>query len=403
MRANACRADVQFPPLGRVRFHYTMQGPCFSIERGLFIMPVYKDEARGSWYVQFYYTDWTGARKKKFKRGFPRQKDAAAWERDFLAKEAGTPDMAFSALYELYMEDVRARIRPTTYQVKEAQFRRHILPYFAALPVNSITPATVRKWQNAMISARFSPQWGKPGQAEKPFSQTYLKTLNNQLSAVFNFAVKYYGLPQNPVRLAGSMGKKSADAMKFWTLEEFQTFIKAFPPVSMARAAFTLLFFSGMRSGELLALTPADFDFSAGTVSINKTYVRLHGVDMIQPPKTEKSRRTIPLPPSVIDMTAQYIRAMYGIGPDMRIFPVSKSFLNCAMARGCKKTGVKKIRVHDLRHSHASLLIEMGASPLLVKERLGHENIETTLQTYSHLYPAKQDALMGRLDVMAKK
>lgn len=363
-------------------------------------MPCYKDEKRGTWYVQFYYTDWTGERHKKKKRGFPRQKDAAAWERAFLAKEAGAPDMPFSALYSLYMDDMRARIRPTTLFIKESQFRRHILPYFADLPINSITPAMVRKWQAAMMAARYVPHWGK-NQPEKPFSPTYLKTINNQLSAVFNFAVKYYSLPQNPVRLAGSMGKKQADAMQFWTLEEFRRFIDAFPQASIGRAAFSLLFFSGMRCGELLALTPADFDFTTGTVSISKTYARLHGVDMIQPPKTEKSRRVIPLPPFLLALISDYMARLYGLQQDMRLFLITKSALNAAMIKGCRLSGVKKIRIHDIRHSHASLLIEMGCSPLLVKERLGHENIETTLQTYSHLYPSKQEEMMHRLDAMA--
>lgn len=363
-------------------------------------MPVYKDKTRGTWYVSCYYTDWTGARKKKIKRGFLRQKDAAAWEREFRTKSAGAPGMTLRALYELYMKDCRARIRPTTYQIKEAQFRRHILPYFGALSVDEITPAMVRQWQNEMISARFTPQWGKPGQTEKPFSPTYLKTINNQLSALFNFAVKYYRLPQNPVRLAGSMGKKNASGMQFWTLAEFRRFIAAFPQGSGQQAAFSLLFFSGMRCGELLALTPSDFDFTAGTVSISKTYARLHGVDMIQPPKTEKSRRVIPLPPFLLSMISAYMARLYGLQQGMRIFPLTKSALNAAMIKGCRLSGVKKIRIHDIRHSHASLLIEMGCSPLLVKERLGHENIETTLQTYSHLYPSKQDEITARLDAL---
>lgn len=84
------------------------------------------------------------------------------------------------------------------------------------------------------------------------------------------------------------------------------------------------------------------------------------------------------------------------------LFPVTKSYLHSEMTRGTKKSGIKRIRVHDLRHSHASMLIEEGFSALLISERLGHESIETTLQTYSHLYPNKQIEVANRLDQMNK-
>ncbi len=88
----------------------------------------------------------------------------------------------------------------------------------------------------------------------------------------------------------------------------------------------------------------------------------------------------------------------YGLDPNDRLFPYTMHFLHHEMEQGCKKSGVKKIRIHDLRHSHASLLVEMGFSPLLIAERLGHEHVQTTMDTYSHLYPNKQTEVAQRLD-----
>ena len=366
-------------------------------------MPVYKDEKRGTWYVSCYYTNWAGDRKLKRKRGFARQKDAAAWERAFLAKEAGAPDMPFSAMCALYLEDAKARIRPTSYTTKYAIFEKHILPYFKGQAINAITPADIRAWQNHMMSVTAAPVRPASGSAPRTLSPSYLKTVNNQLSAVFNFACRYYNLSKNPAKLAGSIGKARASRMQFWTLSDFERFISSFPQHTAPRVMFSLLFWSGIRCGEMLALTPADFDLAAGTVSINKTYARLRGRDVIQPPKTAKSARTVPLPRALVDMIADYMSRLYGITPNARIFPMTRARVSYYLKKGASSSGVPCIRIHDLRHSHASLLIDMGCSPLLVKERLGHENIETTLQIYSHLYPAKQEEITARLESLIEE
>ena len=208
-------------------------------------------------------------------------------------------------------------------------------------------------------------------------------------SLIFNFAVKYYKLPSNPAAACGSMGKKKAEGMQFWTKEEFDQFIPHVSDKPMSKVIFYLFFYSGIREGELLALTLNDFDFDKNTVSITKNYARVNNQDIIQTPKTPKSKRTITLPVEIMEMVKEYGGMLYDYKPTDRLFPTQKSLLTREMVRGCKLSGVKKIRIHDLRHSHASLLIELGFAPLLISERLGHENVETTLNTYSHLYPNK--------------
>lgn len=163
--------------------------------------------------------------------------------------------------------------------------------------------------------------------------------------------------------------------------------------------AFEMLYWYGIREGELLALTASDFD--KGTVTISKSYQRLHGEDVITTPKTKKSNRTIKMPQFLCEEMQEYIGMLYGLKKKGRIFTVTKSYLYHEMDRWAKAAGVKRIRIHDIRHTHASLLVDMGCTPLLIAERLGHERVQTTMDTYSHLYPNKQTEVANQLDVIA--
>lgn len=165
-------------------------------------MATFKDKTRNTWGISFYYTDWTGQRKRKKKIGFKTRRDALAFEESFKSKASGSTMMTFGALYELYMEDAKVRLKPTTYRNKEYIINLKVLPFFKNLPLASITPATIRKWQNQLLSTTYMRE-----KSQLHYTQTYLKTINNQVSAIFNFAVKYYHLPQNPARLCGSIGK----------------------------------------------------------------------------------------------------------------------------------------------------------------------------------------------------
>lgn len=150
--------------------------------------------------------------------------------------------------------------------------------------------------------------------------------------------------------------------------------------------------------GELLALTPADFDFEKETVTINKSYQRLNGQDLITTPKTEKSNRTIAMPQFLSDEIQDYLKMLYDIGENDRMFTVTKSYLYREMERGAKEAGVKRIRVHDIRHSRVSLLIDMGFSATAIADRVGHESIDITYN-YAHLFPSKQTEMADKLNM----
>lgn len=353
------------------------------------IMPVYQDGKTKTWYVKCYYTDYTGTKRQRKKRGFKLQRDAKEWERNFLETKQADLTMTFENFVEIYNEDMRHRLREYTFTQKQYVINKKLLPFFGKIPVSQITPAHVRKWQNELISYR--------DDNDKAYAETYLKTINNQLTAILNYAVRYYDLKENPCRKAGSIGKSHAEEMDFWTTDEFKRFLEKIPDKPQARAGFLTLYYTGIRTGELLALEYCDIDFDGCKLTVNKSYQRISGRDVITPPKTPKGIRTISIPEFLRDELKGYTELLYGLRKHDRLFPCTKSFFEHEMLRGTKNGDVKRIRLHDVRHSHASLLIELGFSPLAIADRLGHEKVETTLNTYSHLFPHKRDEVAEKL------
>ena len=307
-------------------------------------MPVFKNESNGTWYVMARYVNWKGERKQKCKRGFATKREAQEWERTFQQQTTADMDMSFEAFVELYSKDIKSRLKESTWQTKENIINTKILPYFGKRKISEITTKDVIAWQNELLAYR--------DEKKKPFSQTYLKTLHNQLSAIFNHAVRFYDLRSNPASKAGNMGSEERKEMLFWTKEEYQKFSEAMMDKPISYYAFQMLYWCGIREGELLALTPADFDFEKGTVKISKSYQRLNGRDVITSPKTKKSNRTIKMPQFLCEEMQECISMMYGLKKKDRIFTITKYYLHHEMDRGSKQAGVKRIRIHDLRHPY---------------------------------------------------
>ena len=191
------------------------------------------------------------------------------------------------------------------------------MPYLGKKKINEITAANIIAWENELLIGGYS--------------QTYMKTVYNQLNAIFNYAVKYYDLRVNPCAKAGAIGKNKADEMNFWTKDEFLKFADCIAEISdiISRAAYITGFAlendirkleaEGLRIprhvriielrewlGELMALTPADLDFVNKTLTVSKSYQRLGDRDVITPPKTPKSNRTISIPDFLCDLLKEY-------------------------------------------------------------------------------------------------
>ena len=328
-------------------------------------MSIYKNN-NGTWYVMIRYQDWTGARKQKCKRGFATRKEAADWELQFKMQKKANLDMTMESFCALYEEDVRPSLKQSTWLTKENIIQKKILPYLGQRKVSEITAKDVMDWHNQMRK---------------------LKTKTG----------KYYDLSTNPARKAGALGTEEGKEMLFWTKEEYKLFAEEMMDKPLSYYAFQLLYWCGIRSGELLALTPADFNLKKKTLRINKSYQRLQGKDVITTPKTKNSIRTVVMPQFLCDEMQDCLKLYYSLKPDDRIFSVTKYYLNHEMERGCKACGVKKIRVHDLRHSHVSLLINMGYTALAIGKRVGHSAEKITYR-YAHLFPSVQLDMAEQLD-----
>ena len=205
-------------------------------------MPAYKNKDNGTWYVMTQYTKWKGERKPKCKRGFDTKREAQEWEHTFRQQNSGDLDMPFSAFVEIYCREQKPRLKESTWQTKENISQQKILPYFENYKINEITTKDVRAWQNEMLAYR--------NEENKPYSSSYLKTLHNQLSAIFNYAVRFYDLRSNPAAKAGNMGSEERKEMLFWTKEEYQKFSEVMMDKPISYYAFQMLYWTGIREGD---------------------------------------------------------------------------------------------------------------------------------------------------------
>lgn len=291
----------------------------------------------------------------------------------------------FKNFVEIYLESMEHRIKENTLMTKQNIFYHHIVPYLGEMKLDEITPKDIIHWQDQVMK-------------DNNYKQTYLKAIHNQLSALFNYAVRFYGLKSNPARLAGNMGIEEVDETKFWTKEEYLTFSRAMMNKEESYHAFEILYWCGIRLGELLALTAEDFDFEKKTLRINKSYQHIKGKDVITTPKTRKSNRVLTLSDFLAEEMQDYISRLPYLKVDDRIFTITKSGLHHEIDRGCRETGVKRIRVHDLRHSHVSMLIEMGFSAVNIANRVGHESVKVTYR-YAHMFPNKDLMIAKKLNI----
>lgn len=351
-------------------------------------MPAYKYQLKdGSirWLAKFYYTA-NGKRKQKLKRGFKLKRDAEKYERDFLVEERDDATyiegLEWSEFTKLYMRKIKNTISAHTFQTKRYVFKSHITPAFKGYKVKNVTTAMVQEWANSLVP---------------DYKQSTINTIYSNMRALFNWAERVYGLNNVSSNVVRPNKRENKREMKIWTYEEFSKAIDVMTNLK-GRTAVILLYWTGMRKGELFALTWADYDHKNGSIRINKSFQHLNGGrDVITPPKTSASVRTLKLPNQAIEALDEYKKHCYDVSASSLIFPYQRRLISNAIKEAVNKAGLKRIRVHDLRHSHASYLISRGANIKLVQKRLGHKDISVTLNTYAHLYPNEEDKL---IDIM---
>lgn len=349
----------------------------------------YKEKDTKKWTAQWFEVNVRGEKKKHRKRGFGTKKEALEFEQRKKLSNSRSMDMKLSEFMEIYFQDKQNELKERTIKNKRYMMEQHIIPYFGNQMMSEIKASQIIQWQNEMQT--------------KGFSDSYLRMIQNQLTSLFTHASKIYDLHINPCKKVKRMGNSDARSLSFWTLEEYQRFIRTLETDSRYYLMFEILFWTGCRIGELLALTKADINFEKDQINISKTYYRTGKQDIITEPKTRQSVRIIEIPGFLKEEIWEFVEKHYGMPDTERLFPVVQEAVQHKMKRQIEIAGVKKIRVHDLRHSHASYLIEKGVEPLLIKERLGHKDIRITLNTYGHLYPTRQKELAQMLDIQRKE
>lgn len=263
-------------------------------------MPAYKDTVTGKWYCKFNYKNWLGEKKTKFKRGFVTKKEALTWEREFLMTEQADMNMELEPFVEIYFKDKKGRLKERSIISKRQMIDQKILPYFGKKRMNEITPADILKWQNEMMTMGYK--------------ETYLRMIQNQITALFNHAERYYGLKVNPCKKVEKMGRSNARELNFWTKDEFDRFIGSFgEDERMYKLIFEVLFWTGCRCGELLGIFLKNLDFRNNRININKTFYRRNKQDYLTSPKTESSNRKVTVPDFLMRELKVYTGSIYGI------------------------------------------------------------------------------------------
>ena len=355
-------------------------------------------EGKTKYRVSFsYISPDDGKRHRSCKRGFDKRREAVAWvanslpdiiaqlEHPFAVKES----MTMGELIDEYLADALLddNIEPTTMNTKRSCITNHILPFFKDMVVQEITATDIKNWQRQLKG------YQKPNGSH--YSPTYLRSVEAQLSAIFNYAVKYYGLPKNPI--VDRMGSKDAPPPTIWTLDEYRAFQTQIEDKPVYYYAFEVLFWTGVRLGEMLALTPDSIDFDKKTITINKAMRLLDGGLKKGPTKTHKPR-TVYAPDFLLDELREYLDSLGEYDSNTLIFPVSKTRLHSMIDQHSQLADIPRITVHALRHSHASLLEHLGIPRVAIKKRLGHslKNAADVTTGYIHAY-VSTDVLVPKI------
>lgn len=354
-------------------------------------MSASKDKQRGTWTLYTRYENWKGEKQVLYKRGFKTKKDALEYEREFLQGQTRDMHMTFKTFVEEhYWADIRSSIEDTTYNGKMFRIKTHIMPYFGKKQMAAISSADILKWQNELKN--------KTDRNGKRYADTYLRSIQNDLNAIFNHAYRYYDLRKIPTKIVTKMGKDKCQEIEFWSKEEYENFIGAMVDEPIFFYAFETLFWTGIREGELFGLKRKDLNFEERTLSVKRQIQTIDGEETEKAPKTDNAYRTISMPKRLSDELEQYCDSIYGCDDETRLFELSKSPLHRALTRGCDKSGVKRITVHGFRHSHVAYLISLGFDLYEIGKRVGHSNKAMT-ERYAHLTPKRIHEVANRIDL----
>ncbi|MDD4831518.1 MAG: site-specific integrase [Bacilli bacterium] len=353
------------------------------------------------WVFQTRYTDLSGKVQKHKSKKFFTKKEAQEAERLFfleLDKYRGSNDMTFKELYLAFYEYQKDKVKATTNHTYTDRMR--YMELLDNIKVKDFTIQHYEQWRKKILEYNLSNR-----------TRNYIYKF---LKSIMNFGTKWYNLNFNQVynKMTNFTDPNEIKKeMEFWTYEEFSKFIEVEEDLTY-KTFFKTLYFCGFRKGEIRALNWNDIDFYKNTIRINKGLSdNVNGQRyIITSPKTASSNREIPLIRDLVDdlkkMQEQaktfknYKDSWFVFGNEL---PLGDDAIRRHKNNNCVSAGVKQIRIHDFRHSCASLLINNSADITLVAKYLGHSKIEETLNTYSHMFKNKLNNIMGLIDDLNDK
>lgn len=368
-------------------------------------MPSYEqNKASKLWSVRFRETAPDGTQKQKRLSGYATKKAAQYGYEEYILKKSQEPapipveestpgDMLFDTLLEHYYKYKQSRIKPSSLYDIQSKINSRVLPHFSGQKLKNIKPIDVLEWQNKML---------------EEYSCSYTCHLITLLTSVYRYGDKYHDIPNIMIKVDKPRDTEAKKEMEFWTPKEFALFKKCSEDPTYS-AFFTLLYITGCRRGEAEALSWADIDLENSKIKISKNLTRKSPTAPweLTTPKNQSSNRTVNIPPTLRDMlleykawqSLQYPDAAFVFGGER---PLAFRSTDRYFEETCKKAGIKKIRIHDLRHSCASLLISKGVSIVAVSKHLGHSDVHMTLNVYSHMLEDDQSNLINKLNDLLK-
>ncbi|WP_338956848.1 site-specific integrase [Fusobacterium nucleatum] len=344
-----------------------------------------KGEYTGRWNARFTIKLLNNKTKRVFKRGFKNKKEALEYEKETILNNTLGASIPFKNAVNQYLEFKKPRLKESTYINLECLLKK--ITFFDNLLMSEITPIQVSSFQNELI---------------KIYKSSTIKNINTQIKMLFTWCVRYKGLTNNPFNMVDRLKLETKKRMDIITVDEFNKIIEQVDKPDM-KLMFKILFWTGLRLGEARALKIDDIDFKNKSISVTKTYTELKEKDIITTPKTKESIRTIKIDDVLTQEIKDYLdKARYILNNDF-IFCYTKPYYLEIFKRIALRVLGKRLRIHDLRHSHASFLINNGVDVLLISKRLGHSNTAMTLNVYSHLYSDKENKAIDIINKLKKE
>lgn len=367
-------------------------------------MPVYKDEKYMTkdgrqWFFKTRYKTLDGVRKEYHSKKYLTRREAVDAEAEFKIRsqnEANVSLLTFKQLINLYIEHKKSIVKETT--VYNYHNKKVYLEPLYNIKLKDYSIEIYERWKAYINSHNLSTKY-------KNDIYKFLKSLLNYGSDWYNFNFTPVYRKMTNFNNPNEMPQE----MLFFSFEEFKQFLSVEDDLKF-KCIFMILYYCGLRIGELKGITWKDINFENKTISINKQITQQCTRDNwhFVPPKTKKSNRVLPLNKTLLESLKMLKKEdkelligfndKFFVAGDIR--PATSNSIADRKNRNCALAGVKQIRLHDFRHSCASLLIHTGAGIKMVSTFLGHSKIEETLNTYTHLLPNAFDDITNIIDKM---